>query len=105
MSCCAIRRQGSIPSIAEEYRSIAGMGQAEELDRQIAREYPQKGKVMEKHHMEWVLDIDYHGYKLPLLSLGIEKDGKKGNKDIPMAEDLEVTGKNAAEFARTGRGR
>lgn len=31
------------------------MGEAEELDRQIAREYPRKGKVKEKQHMEWGL--------------------------------------------------
>lgn len=102
-------KEGSIPSIAEEYRSIAGMGEAEELDRQTAGEYPRKGKVMEKHHMEWVPDIDYRGYKLTLLALGIEteteKTGKAGTKAFQWLTDLEVTGKNAAEFARTGRGR
>lgn len=102
-------KEGSIPSIAEEYRSIAGMGEAEELDRQIAREYPRKGKVMEKHHMEWVSDIDYRGYKLTLLARGIEteteKTGKAETKTFQWLTDLKVTGKNAAEFARTGRGR
>lgn len=102
-------KEGSIPSIAEEYRSIAGMGEAEELDRQIAREYPRKGKVMEKHHMEWVSDIDYRGYELTLLALGIEteteKTGKAKTKTFQWLTDLKVTGKNAAEFARTGRGR
>ena len=61
-------KEGSIPSIAEEYRSIAGMGEAEELDKEIAKEYPRKGKIKEKHHMEWVPEIDYRGYKLTLLA-------------------------------------
>lgn len=37
-------KEESILSIAEEYRSIADMGEAEELDKQIAREYPGKGR-------------------------------------------------------------
>lgn len=102
-------KEGSIPSIAEEYRSIVGMGEAGELDRQIAREYPRKGKVKEKYHMEWVPDIDYRGYKLTLLALEIEteteKTGRKKTKTFQWLTDLKVTGKNAAEFARTGRGR
>lgn len=102
-------KEGSIPSIAEEYRSIAGMGEAEELDRQIAREYPRKGKVKEKHHMEWVPEIDYRGYKLTLLALEIgtesEKTGNKETRIFQWLTDLVVTGKNAGEFARAGRGR
>lgn len=102
-------KDGSIPSIAEEYRSIAGMGEAEELDRQIAREYPRKGKVKEKHHMEWVPEIDYRGYKLTLLALDAEtesdKTGSKEKKTFQWLTDLAVTGKNAGEFAKAGRGR
>lgn len=102
-------KEGSIPSIAEEYRNIADMGEAEELDRQIAREYPRKGKVKEKQHMEWVPEIDYRGYKLTLLALEIEteteKTGKKAAKTFQWLTDLSVTGKNAGEFAGTGRKR
>lgn len=102
-------KEGSIPSIAEEYRSIADMGEAEELDRQIAREYPRKGKVKEKHHMEWVPEIDYRGYRLTLLALEIEtesgKSGKKETRTFQWLTDLKVTGRNAGEFARAGRGR
>lgn len=102
-------KEGSIPSIAEEYRSIADMGEAGELDREIAREYPRKGKVKEKHHMEWVPEIDYRGYHLTLLALEIEteteKTGKKQTKTFQWLTDLKVTGRNAAEFAGTGRGR
>jgi len=102
-------KEGSIPSIAEEYRSITDMGEAGEPDREIAREYPRKGKVKEKYHMEWVPEIDSRGYKLTLLALETEteaeKTGKKEAKAFQWRTDLKVTGKNAAEFARTGRGR
>ena len=102
-------KEGSIPSIAEEYRSIADMGETEELDRQIAREYFRKGKIKEKHHMEWVLEIDYRGYKLTLLALEIEteseKSGKKETKIFQWLTNLKVMGRNAGEFARAGRGR
>lgn len=45
-------KEGSIPPIAEEYRSKVDMGEAKGLDRQIAREYPRKGKGKENYHME-----------------------------------------------------
>lgn len=102
-------KEGSIPSIAEEYRSIAEMGEAEELDRQIAREYPRKGRIKETHRMEWVPDIDYRGYKLTLLALEIEEISedtrKKERKIFQFLTDLRVTGKNAGEFAAVGRAR
>lgn len=102
-------KEGSIPSIAEEYRSITEMGEAEELDRQIAREYPRKGKIKETYHMEWVPEIDYRGYKLTLLALEIEqsseKTGEQERKMFQWLTDLKVTGKNANEFAKVGRGR
>lgn len=102
-------KDGSIPSVAEEYRSIAGMGEAEELYRQIVREYPRKGKVKEKHHMEWVPDIDYRGYRLTLPVLETETEtegtGKKETKMFQWLTDLKVTGRNAGEFAAVGRSR
>lgn len=101
-------KDGSIPSIAEEYKSLAKIG-AEELDKRIAREYPRKGRVLEKQHMEWVSDIDYRGYKLTLLALEVAiecaKSGKKENKAFQWLTDLKVTGKNANEFGRIGRSR
>lgn len=101
-------KEGSIPSIAEEYRSLTKIG-GEELDKTIAREYPRKGRVLEKHHMEWVSDIDYLGYKLTLLALEVEiecaKTGKKEKRAFQWLTDLKVMGKNANEFAKVGRSR
>ena len=99
-------KKGSIPSIAEEYRAIADAGDSEGLDRQIARKYPRKGKVKEKHHMEWIPEIDYRGYKLTLLALEeeteAERTGEKERKTFQWLTDLVVTGKNAGEFAGVG---
>ncbi len=58
-------KDGSIPSVAEEYRSICGFGGSDSLDSAIAREYPRKGKVNKKLHMEWVPEIDYRGWIQP----------------------------------------
>ncbi len=102
-------KEGSILSTEEEYRGIADMWEAEELDRQIAMEYPRKGKVRGKHHMEWISEIDCRGYKLTLPVLEIEteseKTGKKETKTYQRLTNLRVTEKNAGEFASAGRGR
>lgn len=102
-------KDGSVPSIAEEYSSLVKAGAAKGLDREIARKYPRKGRALEKHRMEWVPDIDYRGYKLTLLALEVEietvKTGKKEDKAFQWLTDLKVTGKNAKEFAAVGRGR
>ncbi len=102
-------KDGSIPSIAEEYRSIRDFGGADSLDAAIAREYPRKGIVNKKHHMEWVPDIDYRGYKLTLLALEIEiteeKTGKTKTLTFQWLTDLTVTHRNAGSFANAGRSR
>ena len=102
-------KDGSIPSVAEEYRSIRGYGGSDSLDGTIAREYPRRGKVNKKLHMEWVPEIDYRGYSLTLLALEIEetqeKNGKMKNLMFQWLTDLAVNLKNAGEFADAGRGR
>ncbi len=102
-------KDGSIPSVAEEYRSIRGSGGADSLEGTIAREYPRKGKVNKKQHMEWVPEIDYRGYSLTLLALEMEeaeeKTGKTRSAVFQWLTDLTVTHRNAGEFAAAGRGR
>ena len=102
-------KDGSIPSVAEEYRSLCDYGGSDSLDGTIAREYPRKGKVNKKLHMEWVPEIDYRGYSLTLLALEIEetreKTGKVKNLTFQWLTDLAVNLKNASEFANAGRGR
>lgn len=102
-------KDGSIPSVAEEYRSIRDYGGSESLDGTIAREYPRKGKVNKKLHMEWVPETDYRDYRLTLLALEIEetqeKTGKVKKLTFQWLTDLAVNLKNASEFANAGRGR
>lgn len=73
-------KDGSIPSVAEEYRSLRDYGGSNCLDGTIAKEYPGKGKVNKKLHMEWVAEIDYRGYSLALLALEIEETREKTEK-------------------------
>ena len=102
-------KDGSIPSVAEEYRSIRSFGGSDSLDGAIAEAYPRKGKVNKKLHMEWVPEIDYRGYSLTLLVLEIEETventGKTKTRSFQWLTDLPVTLSNSAEFANAGRGR
>lgn len=102
-------KDGSIPSVAEEYHSIRGFGGSDSLDGTIAETYPHKGKVNKKQHMEWVSEIDYRGYSLTLLALEIEetkeKSGETKTLTFQWLTDLTVTLKNCGEFANAGRGR
>lgn len=102
-------KDGSIPSVAEEYRSICGFGGSDSLDGTIAREYPRRGKVNKKLHMEWVPEIDYKGFSLTMLALEIketvQKTGKTKMLMFQWLTDLPVTVSNSAEFAKAGRGR
>lgn len=78
-------------------------------DEEIAQEYPRKGKVNKKLHMEWVPEIDYRGYSLTLLALEIketeERSGKTKTVVFQWLTDLTITHRNAEEFADAGRGR
>ncbi len=102
-------KDGSIPSFAEEYRSICGFGGSESLDGTIAETYPRKGRVNRKQHMEWVPEIDYRGYSLTLLALEIkeaeEKTGKTRTLTFQWLTDLTVKASSSAEFANAGRNR
>lgn len=102
-------KDGSIPSVAEEYRGICDYNGSDSLDEAIAREYPRKGKVNGKLHMEWVPEIDYRGYSLTLLAMEIEESeetsGNSKTLTFQWLTDLTVTFKNAGEFAAAGRGR
>ncbi len=73
-------KDGSIPSVAQEHRSLCVYGGSDSLEMTIAREYPRKGKVNKKLHMEWVQEIDYRGYSLTLLTLEIEKTQENREK-------------------------
>lgn len=102
-------KDGSIPSVAEEYRSICAFGGSDSLDGTIAQAYPRRGEVNRKLHMEWVSGIDYRGYGLTLLALEIresaEKTGRTRTQTFQWLTDLTVKASNSSEFANAGRSR
>jgi len=97
-------KDGSIPTLAEEYEEIKGMGECEEEVVEIEKIYKRKPKVKAVHKMKWVNDLDYGGHKVSVMELEIEKAKKKW-KEFQWVTSLRITGKKAYEFAETGRKR
>jgi hypothetical protein len=97
-------KEGSIPTLMEEYEEIKAMGESEEEVVGIETIYKRKPKVKATHKMKWVNDLDYNGYKVAVMELEIEKDGKKW-KAFQWVTSLRIRGKTAHEFAETGRKR
>ena len=64
------------------------------LAENLKKDYPRKGRVNRKQHMEWVPEIDYRGYSLTLLALEIkeaeEKTGKTRTLTFQWLTDLTV---------------
>jgi hypothetical protein len=97
-------KDGSIPTVAEEYHSIVNTGESNEkieLDEII---YKRKAKENRIHKMRWVDNIDYQGRMLTVIELEIRIDDKESGK-FQWITSLDVTDKNVREFAETGRRR
>lgn len=97
-------KDGSIPSLAEEYSEISEMGEGEEEVVEIETIYKRKPKVKAIHKMKWVNDLDYSGHIVTVMELEIEKENKKW-KEFQWVTSLRIRGKTAYEFAETGRKR
>lgn len=97
-------KDGSIPTLAEEYEEIKKMGESEEEIVTVETIYKRKPKVKATHKMKWVNDLDYTGYKVAVMELEIEKNEKKW-KEFQWITSIRIKGKTAAEFAETGRKR
>lgn len=97
-------KDGSIPTLAQEYEEIKAMGEAEEEIVEIETVYKRKPKVTVIHKMKWVNDLVYSGHKVSVLELEIEKGNKKW-KEFQWISSLRITEKKAYEFAETGRKR
>ena len=70
-------KDGSIPTLAEEYKEINEMGETEEEVIEIEYMYKRKPKVKATHKMKWVNDLYYQGHKVTVMELEIEKNEKK----------------------------
>jgi hypothetical protein len=97
-------KDGSIPTLAEEYEEIKDMGEAEEEIVEIEKIYKRKPKIKAIHKMKWVNDLIYSGHKVCVMELQIEKEKKKW-KEFQWVSSLRITGSRAYEFAETGRKR
>lgn len=97
-------KDGSIPTLAEEYDEISEMGEVEEEVVEIETTHKRKPKVKAIHKMKWVNDLDYSGHIVTVMELEIEKEKKKW-KEFQWVTSLRIIGKTAYEFAETGRKR
>ena len=97
-------KDGSIPSLAEEFHTIIKMGEHEEWSQVKKKEYKRKARENVKHKIKWVSDLYYEGHELTVMELRIEKDGKSSGK-FQWVTGLQIRGKTAWEFAQTGRNR
>jgi len=97
-------KDGSIPTLAEDYNAILEMGEGEEEVVSVEQIFRRKPKVIEKHKMKWVNDLDYNGYKVSVMELEIEKDKKKW-KEFQWVSSQAIRVSTAKAFADTGRKR
>lgn len=97
-------KDGSIPTLAEDYHAIVRAGECERKTKMDTREYKRRARENIKHDMKWVSELYYKGHELTVMELKIEKDNKpKGN--FQWITDLQIKGKIAWEFAVAGRKR
>jgi hypothetical protein len=97
-------KDGSIPTLAQEYEEIKGIGENEEKVVSIETIYKRKPRVKATHRMKWVNDLDYNGHIVTVMELEIDKNGKKW-KEFQWVTSMRITGKTAYAFAETGRKR
>jgi len=97
-------KDGSIPTLAEDYRAINKMGEAEEEVVGVETIYKRKPRVKAIHKMKWVNDLDYNGYRVTVMELEIEKNEKKW-REFQWVSSMRIRGETAYDFAETGRKR
>jgi hypothetical protein len=97
-------KDGSIPTLAEEYQEIKEMGESEEEIIAVEEIFKRKSKVRAVHKMKWVNDLEYAGHIVAVMELEIEKNDKKW-REFQWVTSLRITGRTASEFAQTGRKR
>jgi hypothetical protein len=57
-------KDGSIPTLAEEYKAITEMGEGGEEVVEVEKIYKRKPKVKATHKMKWVNNLDYNGHNV-----------------------------------------
>lgn len=97
-------KEGSIPSIMEEYREIVGMGEAEEKQLEKEEIYRRKPTLKQKLEIKWVNGIEYRNHPIHVLELKEERAGKVYKK-FTWLSSIEIDEKTAEEMIETGRKR
>ena len=97
-------KDGSIPSIAAEFKTIKEMNEAEERVVFEKKEYKRKKRENLKHQMKWVSELPYKKHEVTVLELKIENENKETGS-FQWITNLTIIGKTAYEFARAGRKR
>lgn len=97
-------KDGSIPSLAEEYSEIKGMGEAQENTVKVEEIYKRKSNIMNSYAMKWVNNLDYKGCTVTVMELEIEREKKK-SLNFQWITSMEINSNTAKKFADTGRSR
>lgn len=97
-------KDGSIPSLAEEYGEIKGMGEAQESTVNIEEIYKKKANVMNRYDMKWVNNLNYKGCEVTVMELEIQRKKKK-SLNFQWITSMEISSNTAKKFADTGRSR
>lgn len=97
-------KEGSIPSIMEEYREITEMGEGGEAVIEKEEIYQRKPNRKQKLKINWVNGLEYKKKPVHVLELKIEREGKK-YKEFRWLSSREIEEEQAEEFVETGRKR
>lgn len=97
-------KEGSIPSIMEEYREIISMGEMEESVIETEEIYRRKPNVKQNLQIRWVNGLEYMKQPVHILELNIERAGKL-YKEFRWLSSIEIKESIAEEMVETGRKR
>ena len=97
-------KEGSIPSIMEEYREIVSMGEMEESIIETEEIYRRKPNLKQRLQIRWVNGLEYMKHPIHVLELKIERAGKL-YKEFRWLSSIEIKASIAEEMVETGRKR
>lgn len=97
-------KEGSIPSIMEEYREIVDMGEMGEREFEKEEIYRRKPNLKQKLQIRWVNGLEYKKYPIHVLELKIERSGKI-YQQFTWLSSREIYEDAAEEMVETGRKR
>lgn len=97
-------KEGSIPSVMEEYREIVNMGEQGEKLLEKEEIYRRKPNLKQKLQMRWVNGIVYKKKPIHVLELKIERAAKT-YQQFTWLSSIEIHGEVVEEIVKTGRKR